>query len=300
MRILVTGSSGTVGTHLCEKLTELGHLVTGLDVRENHWTNAKTTIIDLCNERDLMKLKGDFDLIVHLAANARVFNLVLDPKKALDNILMTFNIIEYARFNKIKKIIFSSSREIYGNRNVIEASEEDVTIDSESPYSASKLSCEALIRSYQKCYGIDYIIFRLSNVYGMYDESDRAIPLFIKRARKNGDIEIFGRDKVLDFTYISDCISGIIFGIEKFEKIKNNTFNLASGSGDNISDVAKIICKLLNSKSKIVYRDSRIGEVTKYKADISKIAGFGWRPQITLKDGLKKSVDWYTKNMPNL
>ena len=295
MRIMVTGSSGTIGSRLCEMLSKKGHSVTGVDIRKNEWVKVKTELIDLRNQKNLLNLKGHFDIIVHLAANARVYDLVLDPQKALDNITMAFNVLEYARANKIRRVIFSSSREVYGNSREIVAKEEDVTLDSESPYSASKASGESLMHAYQKCYGIDFIIFRFSNVYGMYDDSDRVVPRFISKAMKNDDIEIFGRDKVLDFTYIDDCIDGVILGIEKFEKMKGSTLNLASGYGTSIVDIAGKVCKIVGSKSRIKYSGNRSGEVVRYIGNISKLVSFGWKPKVGIDEGLKKSVEWYKR-----
>jgi UDP-glucose 4-epimerase len=128
----------------------------------------------------------------------------------------------------------------------------------------------------------------------MYDESDRVIPLFIRKAMKNEDLLIFGKDKVLDFTYIDDTIDGVIGCIKKFDKAQNNTFNIASGKGTKILLVAKLIKKFLNSKSKIVIKKNRPGEVIKYIADISKAQKLlNYEPKTSIVEGIKKSIEWY-------
>ena len=300
-KILITGSSGTIGTRLFEKLLEEGYEVVGFDKKPNKWhknLNGKTIIGDLLKKDDVEKLPNDIDLIIHLAANARVYDLVVDPDLAKDNIISTYNILEFAKKNKIEKIFFSSSREAYGNRKKVKAKEQDVDINlCESPYSASKIAGECLVYSYSKCYGINYIIFRFSNVYGMYDESNRFVPLIIRKVRKNENIEIFGKDKLLDFTYIDDCVGGIIKCVEKFNIAKNNTFNIAKGQGEKLTDVAKIIKKELNGENKIFVKNNRTGEVVKYIADISKAKRIlKYEPATPIEKGIKFSIDWYLKN----
>lgn len=300
-KILITGSSGTIGTRLFETLLGKGYEVVGFDKKENKWhksLNDLTILGDLLVENDVKKIPTDIDLIIHLAANARVYDLVVDPNMALDNIKTTYNILDFARKNKIKRIIFSSSREVYGNRKKIIAKESDVDLQlCESAYSASKISDEVLVYSFSKCYEMDYIVCRFSNVYGMYDESERFVPLMLRDIKNNVDVNIFGKDKVLDFTYIDDCVAGVVKCVENFNKAKNNIFNIANGKGSNLKDVAVLIKKMMKSKSKIILGKSRTGEVVKYVANISKAKkNIGYSPKFNLKEGLNLSIDWYKKN----
>jgi UDP-glucose 4-epimerase len=300
MKVLITGSSGTIGTRLSERLLEQGYEVFGFDKKLNKWHSSlnKLTIIgDLLKKEDIKRIPAGIDMIVHLAANARVYDLVVEPDLALDNIVTTYNVLEFARKNSIKNIIFSSSRESYGNREKITAKEGDIDINlCESPYAASKISDEVLVYSFSKCYGINYVVCRFSNVYGMYDESERFVPVMIKNMKKNENVEIFGKDKILDFTYIDDCVGGVIKCIEKFDDVKNNTFNIASGRGAKLIDVAKIIKKNLESKSRILTGKNRQGEVVKFIADISKAKKMlDYNPKYRLLDGLKLAIDWYLK-----
>ena len=302
MKVIVTGSSGMIGTRLCEKLLEKGHGVVGADWNPNTWQPAidKLTVsVDLRDGEKLAaesaKLKGD--IIVHLAANARVYDLVERPDLARDNILTTFNALEFARKNGIKRFIFASSRESYGNGPNEIYREDMVRIENcESAYSASKLSGEALVQAYRRCYGIEGIIIRFSNVYGMYDDSDRLVPLYLRQAKRAEPLNVFGKDKSLDFTYIDDAIDGVLLLLEKFEQAKNDTFNIAFGKGEKISDIAELVKKLLKSASPIVLKESRTGEVTRYTADIGKIRGkLGFDPKVSIEEGLRKSAEWYGK-----
>jgi len=300
-KILITGSSGTIGTRLFERLLSKGYQVVGFDKKNNIWhagLDKKTIVGNLLNKKDIQKIPKDIDLIIHLAANARVYDLVVAPDLALENVISTHHILEFARENNIKKIIFSSSRETYGNKKDMVSKETDVDIlRCASPYAASKIADEALIYSYEKCYGIDYVVCRFSNVYGRYDTSDRFIPILFRMMKKNADIKIFGKNKVLDFTYIDDCVAGVIACVEKFPKVKNNVFNIASGKGTSLVDVAKLMKKYLNSESKILLGKNRPGEVVGYVANISKAKKrLGYAPTVGIVEGIKKSMAWYSEN----
>ncbi len=196
-------------------------------------------------------------------------------------------------------IIFSSSREVYGNsidENLI--TEDKAKIEfAESPYSASKISSESLIHSYKNTFDLNFVIIRFSNVYGMYDDSDRVIPLWIRQALKNENIVIYGANKILDFTYIDDAVNGVVKAIERFEKIKAETFNIASnGKGKALTYVARKITELLKSESKITIKENRQGEVCKFQADISKAEKLlHYKPNVGIDEGLVKTIEWYNQ-----
>jgi UDP-glucose 4-epimerase len=264
MRVLITGSSGQIGTNLSLRLLAEGHTVFGVDRRVNSWTQAIPTLL-----QDLAAPHREFvggiggapyppcDLVVHLAANAKVHELVEQPHRALENITLTFNVLEYCRVNALP-IIFASSREVYGDihRYLTDETNADFSY-TESPYSASKISGEALIYAYARCYGLRYLIFRFSNVYGRYDTDiermERVIPLFIRRMQRGEPVTVFGREKVLDFTYVDDCVDGIVRGIERLAAgtVTNRTINLAYGEGNSLVRMAELIAAALQVQAQI-------------------------------------------------
>lgn len=301
MNVLVTGSSGTIGTRLCETLLAQGISVKGVDWLPCKWqpsVQAITTIADLRKMEETKKIPTDSDVIVHLAANARVYELVENPERALDNITSLFNTLEFARKNGIKKFVFASSRESYGNIRTDKYTEDLVRVENcESPYTASKVGGEAFVEAYSRCYGIDHVIVRFSNVYGMYDDSIRVVPLFIRQARKNEPMKVFGKDKCLDFTYIDDTVGGVIKILKNFDAVKNDTYNIAFGEGETIVRLAELIKELTGSTSEIQLGESRTGEVIRYIADVSKAKkAFGYDPKVPFDEGVRKAVEWYKAN----
>ncbi len=303
--VLVTGSSGMIGTALCEKLLEKGFGVIGIDLAPNRWSqsvNKKTILVDLRNANELKRLSKNPafqkpDFFVHLAANPYVFNSVQNPLLAVDNVLMTLNCLEFCRENAISRFLFASSREIYGTVKKKSLRESDFRLENvESPYAASKVSGESFVRAYHKCFGIDFEMMRFSNVYGRYDVSDRLLPLLYRKNRSNADFVVFGK-KALSFTYLDDAIEGILLGIRLFEKAKNKSYNIAFPRATRVVDVVKLLQKKMASKNKVVVGKTRIGEVENFCPDISLArALLGFNPKIGIEEGLEKALEWYSKN----
>src|ERR671935_1743064 len=208
MRVLVTGSSGQIGTNLALRLQNDGHEVFGVDKRLNAWTDDFRYLLqDLTFPGGVGDDYPPADLVVHLAAHAKVHELVREPRRALENSIMTFNVLEYCRAN-VLPLVFSSTREVYGDVHRFEEYGE-ASADfafTESPYSATKIASEALIYSYARCYGLGYLVFRFSNVYGRYDNDlhrmQRVLPLFIHQLLRDEPVTVYGEKKVLDFTYV--------------------------------------------------------------------------------------------------
>lgn len=297
--VIITGSSGQIGTNLGLRLLERGDNVTGLDIRRNTWTNKILSIRRDLTAPFLSVPPGAPHVMVHLAAHAKVHATVERPSMAMENIAMTFNTLEYCRKHNLP-LIYASSREVYGDvrRFITEESCADFNL-TESPYSASKLAGEALVYSYARCYGLRYIVFRFSNVYGRYDNDlermERVIPLFIRRIAAGEPVTVYGPDKVLDFTYVDDCVSGIVAGVDLLASGArvNETVNLAYGRGHTLIELAAFIGEALGVRPDVTTRPARVGEVTHYVANVGKArALLGYDPQVTLRDGIRRSVEW--------
>jgi UDP-glucose 4-epimerase len=297
MKVLITGSSGQIGTNVGLALLERGDTVRGVDNRPNAWTEKiPTTMLDLANCRPTdLPSETQYDVVLHLAAHAKVFELVEHPERAMENICMLFAVLDYCRQREIP-IVFGSSREVYGDihRWITDEHEADFVV-AESPYSASKISGEAMIYAYGQCYELPHLVFRFSNVYGKCDcdleRMERVIPLFIQKIAHDEPITVFGKDKILDFTYVDDCTQGVLLGLDAIAagKIASETVNLW--------DLVNMIGMCLGKTPKATYEASRAGEVTRYVADIATAREvLGYEPSTPLSSGLPRSISWQREN----
>jgi UDP-glucose 4-epimerase len=308
MRILITGSSGQIGTNLALRCLELGHEVAGIDCRANGWTDAfACTIGDLTRPLADGSWPGAFaggrpirpDVVVHLAAHAKVHQLVQQPGRALENVAMVHHALEYCRRHAVP-IVFASSREVYGDLPRERVGEADADFRATaSPYAASKIAGESMVYAYARNYGLPYLVFRLSNVYGRCDNDlermERVVPLFIRRIAEGRQVTVFGTEKILDFTYVDDCVDGITAGIERLAagRLGGETFNLAFGEGHSLTQLAEWIGEATGARPRVVLERPRAGEVIRYVADIGKArAMLGYAPRVGLREGLRRAVAW--------
>jgi nucleoside-diphosphate-sugar epimerase len=296
--ILVTGSSGVVGTALVKRLLENDIDVQGVDWRPNPWSDAVqdvTSEINLLSDDGLNQLPRGADTVVHLAAHSRVRDSVTDPKKATENMQMLSTMLEYSR-TADSDFVFSSSREVYGYQGKTIYSESDVGIrDAKNPYGASKAGGESLVESYQECYGIRSCTLRLSNVYGRFDSYNRVIPLFIAQAARGRDLTVYGDNKLLDFLYIDDCVDALVQSINRMGSVRGEVMNVGSGKGHSLLQLAELIAKKLGSNIDVSVDSNRPGEVDRYVADLKRTKQLlGFEPNWTLENGLDETIAWYT------
>jgi UDP-glucuronate 4-epimerase len=303
MRILITGSSGQIGTNLGLTLLAAGHEVLGIDKRPNTWTSdidtEKVDLVAVGRGEQTWSPPWQPDCIVHLAAWAKVHQLVREPEKALENVEMAFAALEIARTTR-SPIVFGSSREVYGDihQHITDEAMADFVV-AESPYSASKIAGEAFFYSYAKCYGIRHLVFRFSNVYGRYDNDldrmERVIPLFVREIDAGRPIVAYGRHKMFDFTYVDDCVRGVSAGIGALVAgtVENQTVNLAYGQGQTLFDLINLIEGAVGKEASVRFENPLAGEVTRYVADISKARDLlEYAPEVPLTLGIRKYVAW--------
>src|SRR5581483_11535468 len=170
MRLIISGSSGQIGTNLALRCRSLGHAVLGIDCRPNPWTTSFPTIVaDLTQPFPAARLRvGDagiawtaVDALIHLAAHAKVHDLVERPGRALENIQMTQCVLELCRSLQ-SPVVLASSREVYGDvERDVSCEAHSRVADAASPYAASKIASEALVHAYSRCYGLPHVILRL-------------------------------------------------------------------------------------------------------------------------------------------
>ena len=287
MRIFITGGAGFIGTHLCQKLAQK-HDVTIYDnfsnsTQENFQSaTQKVSIIpgDILNYQKLSSAMKNHNIVIHLAAKIDVINSIINPELTFEtNVKGTQNVLDSCISNGITKIITTSSAAIYQNISKGSITEENKT-EPLSPYGKSKLEMEKIITNSK----IDSTILRLFNVYGSNSTSG-VIVNFKENIQNNKPLTIFGDGKAIrDFVHVDDVINGIILSISS----KSGIFNIASGNGTSINDLAKLFIHLSEKKSEIIFKPARDNEIIHSVADISLAQKeLGFFPQISLNDGLK-------------
>jgi nucleoside-diphosphate-sugar epimerase len=309
MRVLITGSSGQIGTNLGLHLLGAGHEVVGIDNRPNSWTEQlPTQLVDLTQvlpvgEGRLGKADiGAVDAVVHLAAHAKVHALVERPLGALENHVMVTNALEFGRLHRVP-VLLASSREVYGNVTPGTPVPEGAADfrRAPSPYAALKLASEALAGAYLRCYGLPFAVVRFSNVYGRYDNDLRRLERAIWIVRRNilagQPVTVFGAEKTLDFTYVADAVAGLTACLERLvsgdPQVVGETFNLAYGEGHRLVEVVAMIAAALDRTADIRLAEARPGEVIWYVADLSKARrALDYRPRVPVSEGIPRAMRW--------
>jgi UDP-glucuronate 4-epimerase len=296
MSILVTGCSGFIGSHLCEKLIELGCNVIGIDI--NDLPDDFKYKDKLIFEKEDIRIhvnsisKYNPDIIIHLAALAGVYSSTQEPQNYVTtNIIGTVNILEEAKRCGVNKIIYASSSTVYANENNKETFNTPSSLL--SPYAITKKSCEMLFDYYDcKCIGL-----RFFSVYGPRGRKDMAPYIFINKILNNEIISIYGTGNTRrDFTYISDIIDGIVLSIKLINEkdFKHKVFNLGNSRSVTIKHFLSVIEKVTEKKANIRYLEKRECDSEITHADLSKAHEIlNYNPIVSLEDGVKKTVQWH-------
>ena len=315
MNILVTGCAGFIGSSLVTKLLEMpeNFKIIGIDNMDNYYpieikkknisefiSNDMFTFYegDIRNSKLLEDIfsNNEIDAVVHLAAKAGVRNSFMCPDEYFSvNLDGTKTILETMRKYKVKKLVFSSSSSVYGNRKETVFSEDFTELKPISPYAETKLASEKMIREYCDLYGINAVCLRYFTVFGPKQRPDLAIAKFVRLIKNNETIEIYGSDTTeRDYTYIDDTVSGTIAAI-KYDRTPFEIINLGSGNPIKIKSLIAMLNKLLGQASKglIVQVPAQQGDVARTCADITKAKRLlNYQPQSTFQDNLKKYIEY--------
>ena len=307
MKILVTGGAGFIGSHLCEYLIDKGHnvicvdnLLTGkMENIEHLLGNEKFEFIKL-DVTNYIHIPGKLDAVMHFASPASPIDYQKYPIPTLKvGALGTHKALGLA---KEKKAIFmiASTSEVYGDPLVNPQPESywgNVNpIGPRGVYDESKRFAEAMTMAYHRYHKLQVRIVRIFNTYGprMRKDDGRAVPTFITQALKNKPITMFGNGKqTRSFCYISDMVEGLY---RLLLSNKNEPINIGNPREITLNELAKIIIKITNSKSKIVHRTLPVDDPKVRRPDITKAKKFlRWTPEVSLEDGLTKTISWFKK-----
>ena len=271
MRVLVTGGAGFIGGHLVRKLLEDPAVtVRSLDnLYRGRSTFAGTPRVEFLvgDVRDRQSVRAamhDVDLVYHLAAQSNVLGAVADLDYSFTtNVAGTFEVLAAARECRVRRVLFTSSREVYGEAAALPVPE-SAPLNPKNAYGASKAAGELYCRVFAES-GMDVVVLRLANVYGPGD-SGRVIPLFLADALKGRPLSIYGEDKVLDFVWIGDVVDALVE--LQAAPAAGQTINIGSGQGIALRELAERILRLTGSSSAIEPAAARKAETDRFVADI--------------------------------
>jgi NAD dependent epimerase/dehydratase len=310
MKVLVTGADGFIGSHLTELLVSKGYEVKALSQYNsfNNWgwlehVNCKEDIElitgDIRDPYFCISICKDVETVFHLAALIGIPFSYISPDSYLEtNVKGTLNMCEAARKSKIEKFIHTSTSEVYGTAKYVPINE-DHPLQPQSPYSASKIAADAIAMSFYNSYGFPLAIARPFNTFGPRQSARAVIPTIITQIASGIEtIKLGDTSPTRDFTYVEDICKGFLALAENKNSI-GHTVNIGSNFEISILDVFLLIKDLMHSETDIFSEEIRVrpkkSEVKRLWCDNTKIEELtGFKPQIDIKEGLKRTIDWFT------
>lgn len=311
-KYLITGIAGFIGSSLARALVERGEEVRGVD---NYLTGKAANLagyydqidfreVDLRDASAIRTACEGIDYILHIGALPSVPLSVAHPEPSHRcNVEGTFNVLEGARAEGVRRIVYAASSSAYGNQPVL-PSKESMRPMPISPYAVQKLVGEYYMSSFWQVYGLETVSLRYFNVFGPRQGADSpysgVLAKFIQQMLEGTRPTIFGTgDQGRDFTYIDNIISANLLACAApAEKVAGKVFNTACGGQYTLKQIYQLLAKLTGFDRPPLYAKSRTGDILHSQADISAAAeAFGYRPLVGVEEGLQRTVEWYRETL---
>ncbi len=316
MQILITGVAGFIGANLAKKLLTQGHSVIGIDNLNDYYdvnlkldrlkqigvdqaqgfNFIKADIVDRASMRDLFQ-RYEFDVVVHLAAQAGVRHSIDHPQDYVDaNLVGYANVLEACRQQKVSHFIYASSSSVYAGNDNFPFTETDRVDSPVSLYAATKKSNELMAHSYSHLYNLKCTGLRFFTVYGPWGRPDMAPFRFAKRMLNNERIPVYNNGQMLrDFTYIDDVTDGVKRVIESdFNGNEYQIYNIGRGEPVELLEFIQYLGLSLNVEPKLDLLPMQAGDVVRTMADTRTLQEtFNYQPNVSIKRGTKLFANWY-------
>ena len=311
--VLVTGADGFIGSHLVEKLIKQNYQVRAF-VHYNSfnswgWIDSfpkklkeqiKIFAGDIRDPNGVREAVKDIDCIMHLAALIAIPYSYHSPDSYIDtNIKGTLNILQAARINKCKRVIVTSTSEVYGTAKYIPI-DENHPFQGQSPYSASKIGADRIAESFYKSFNLPVTIVRPFNTFGPRQSARAIIPTIITQllAGKK-EIRLGSLEPTRDLVFVEDTVLGFI-KISELSNTIGEEINIATGEEISMGDLAQKIIDIINPMARIVQEDNRLRPIN---SEVARLCGSnrklieltGWKPKYSLEKGLVQTIDWFKK-----
>ena len=298
MKILITGSSGLIGSAIIPLLETDGHVIRRFDIRPPpSGNNTSFMAEDITDSRVRQNAIKDIDGIIHLAAVSRVLDAEQNPAKCFDiNVKGTMSLLsDLAKLDNPPWVIYGSSREVYGSASIMPVSEEQ-SLKPMNIYAESKVASESLMRNYARLTDRPAIIFRFSNVYGsIHDHATRVIPAFVRASVTGNEIRIDGEDHTFDFTHVDDTARAVRATVEHIEDGRLagiETMNVVSGKGTTLKQLANLVKSISSTDIPITRGKPRDFDVDHFIGDPSHLEDvLGIRCDTQLSTGIEHLIN---------
>lgn len=310
MPVFITGGAGFIGSTLVDRYLSLGQEVVGYDnfstgqeffldsaLRQPGFRLVRGDLLDL---ETLQREMAGCDLVLHLAANADVRFGTNHPRRDLEqNTIATWNVLECARRNDIRRLAFSSTGSVYGEAQIIPTPEDCPFPVQTSLYGASKLAAEGMMAAYAEGYGMQTWIFRFVSILGERYTHGHVFD-FLKQLRAHPDhLRVLGNGKQRkSYLYVQDCADAILLALEKAPG-RVNIFNLGTDEYCEVNQSIGWICERLGVKPELSYSGGErgwIGDNPFILLDCQRIRSLGWKPRLTIREAIRKTVDYLAAN----
>lgn len=294
-KMMVTGCSGFIGTHLVRRLLNEGFHVRGYDLNKSSIADPNFEFIqgDILDMEKLRKSMDKYESVFHLAAQTSVPKSTSDPFHDFKtNAEGTFNVLLAAK-ELGAKVIYTSTSTVYGLVDM--PTNESQALKPISFYGASKATGDLYCFAFHHTFDVDTVILRLYNVYGPGNRKGVAYDLFKKLERDPAHLEVIGTGlQKKDYVYIEDTIDALLIAHEKGAPGK--AYNIGSGVSTTVNEIVEIILDILQLNPEISYTgQSWKGDVESAQADISRFKDLGWHPKVSIEDGIRRTYEWLKK-----
>jgi NAD dependent epimerase/dehydratase len=310
-RTLVTGAGGFIGSHLTESLVEAGASVTamvhynalgGLGWLDQSPVRSAVTIVsgDITDRDSVREAMQGAEVIFHLAALIGIPYSYRAPASYLrTNIEGTLNVLQAARELGVERVVHTSTSEVYGTARYVPIDEQH-PLQGQSPYSATKIGADKIAEAFHFAFGLPVVTVRPFNTYGPRQSLRAVIPTIIDQCLGSGPVRLGNLSPTRDLNFVGDTVRGFLRAGEVPGAI-GGTFNLGSGREISIGDLAALIAKMMDRPLGIEADEVRIrpsgSEVERLLADSRRAAAvLGWRSEVSLEDGLHRTIDWVTQH----
>jgi NAD dependent epimerase/dehydratase len=316
-RVLVTGADGFIGSHLVEALVTAGARITALSLYNSF--DSHGWLDDLTEETlaSITRVRGDIrdagfmrrildeqEITFHLAALIAIPHSYAAPQSYVEtNILGTLNVLEAAREHRVSRVVHTSTSEVYGSALTMPISEQH-PLQGQSPYSASKIGADMMAESFVRSFDMPVVILRPFNTYGPRQSERAIIPTLIRQFLDPNCqvLKVGDTTTVRDFTFVTDTVAAFMAAGDGLNVEFGRPYNAGSGKMISVAKLIEVLAEVIGTPKPVSCEQGRMrpvkSEVRALHADSRRFSGdTGWRPRLTLKQGLARTADWWRKRL---